>query len=418
MGRDTIQLENAVSTISHEYLMEFTPEYGIRESLHPELLDPEDPIVEFPEGKVDMDLFSFISAPNPAKVKTRTRPRAAHEVPLLTATSNRIIDIEDMTGASGSSGTPSTVEKSPLDFLNEDAPSLITESIRPEEQRKDELSQGAAPVRNPPHTGVTSEPDLEKETVDTGALVSKRRCKRGPDEAKANAPPKVLRKDYVAFHPSQGTLGGKSLASMGIRTGTTVSAPATQEIPVHTEGVSDPDLLSYSKLRPAPEQDVASIDKLPMSISKDLKVDEKEALLKEDYKPAVQIQRRVNPKIHESRKIPYSLKVDRAKVDVIAKIPHPTTVKGVRSFLGHTGFYRRFIYDFSKIVRPMTHLFEKETPFVFSKDCINAFETLKKKLTEAPILVVPDWNLPFKRMCDASDFGIGVVLGQRKTKHF
>ncbi|GJX35580.1 reverse transcriptase domain-containing protein [Tanacetum coccineum] len=68
--------------------------------------------------------------------------------------------------------------------------------------------------------------------------------------------------------------------------------------------------------------------------------------------------------------------------------------------------------------RPMTHLLKKETPFVFSKDCIDAFETLKKKLTEAPILVVPDWNLPFELMCDASDFAIGAVLGQRKMKHF
>ncbi|GJY33462.1 reverse transcriptase domain-containing protein [Tanacetum coccineum] len=118
-------------------------------------------------------------------------------------------------------------------------------------------------------------------------------------------------------------------------------------------------------------------------------------------------------KISKSR-----IEVDRAKVDVIAKLPHPTTVKGVRSFLGHAGFYRRFIQDFSKIARPMTHLLEKETPFVFSKDCIDAFETLKKKLTEAPILVVPDWNLPFELMCDASDFAIGAVLGQRKTKHF
>ncbi|GJS81290.1 reverse transcriptase domain-containing protein [Tanacetum coccineum] len=112
------------------------------------------------------------------------------------------------------------------------------------------------------------------------------------------------------------------------------------------------------------------------------------------------------------------IEVDRAKVDVIAKLLYPTTVKGVRSFLGHAGFYRRFIKDFSKIARPMTHLLEKETPFVFSKDSIDAFETLKKKLTEAPILVVPDWNLPFELMCDASDFAIGAVLGQRKTKHF
>ncbi|GJR61064.1 reverse transcriptase domain-containing protein [Tanacetum coccineum] len=118
-------------------------------------------------------------------------------------------------------------------------------------------------------------------------------------------------------------------------------------------------------------------------------------------------------KISKSR-----IKVDRAKVDVIAKLPHLTTVKGVRSFLGHAGFYRRFIQDFSKIARPMTHLLEKETPFVFSKDCIDVFQTLKKKFTEAPILVVLDWKLPFELMCDASDFAIGAGLGQRRSKHF
>nr|GEY05780.1 reverse transcriptase domain-containing protein [Tanacetum cinerariifolium] len=66
----------------------------------------------------------------------------------------------------------------------------------------------------------------------------------------------------------------------------------------------------------------------------------------------------------------------------------------------------------------MTHLLEKETPFVFSKECVDAFDTLKKKLTKSSILVVPDWNLPFELMYDASDFVIGAVLGQRKTKHF
>ncbi|GJR35158.1 reverse transcriptase domain-containing protein [Tanacetum coccineum] len=69
------------------------------------------------------------------------------------------------------------------------------------------------------------------------------------------------------------------------------------------------------------------------------------------------------------------IEVDKAKIDVIAKLPHPTTVKGVRSFLGHAGFYRRFIKDFSKISRPMTHLLEKNTPFIFSNECIQAFET-------------------------------------------
>ncbi|GJW97885.1 reverse transcriptase domain-containing protein [Tanacetum coccineum] len=112
------------------------------------------------------------------------------------------------------------------------------------------------------------------------------------------------------------------------------------------------------------------------------------------------------------------IEVDRAKVDVIAKLPHPTTVNGIRSFLGHAVFYRRFIQDFSKIARPMTHLLEKETSFIFSKECIKAFETLKTKLTQALILVVPDWDLPFEIMCGASDFAVRAVLGQRKTKHF
>ncbi|GKC06158.1 reverse transcriptase domain-containing protein [Tanacetum coccineum] len=112
------------------------------------------------------------------------------------------------------------------------------------------------------------------------------------------------------------------------------------------------------------------------------------------------------------------IEVDKAKIDVIAKLPHPTTVKGVRSFLGHAGFYRRFIKDFFKISRPMTHLLEKNTPFIFFDDCIQAFQTLKKKLTEAPILIAPDWDLPFELMCDASDFAIGAVLGQRHEKHF
>ncbi|GJW43103.1 reverse transcriptase domain-containing protein [Tanacetum coccineum] len=112
------------------------------------------------------------------------------------------------------------------------------------------------------------------------------------------------------------------------------------------------------------------------------------------------------------------IEVDKAKIDVISKLPHPTTVKGIQSFLGHAGFYRRFIKDFSKISRPMTHLLEKNTPFIFSEDCILAFQTLKKKLTEAPILIAPNWDQPFEIMCDASDYAIGAVLGQRIEKHF
>nr|GEX13646.1 reverse transcriptase domain-containing protein [Tanacetum cinerariifolium] len=112
-----------------------------------------------------------------------------------------------------------------------------------------------------------------------------------------------------------------------------------------------------------PEGDIC-VDKLPVIIAKDLKVDEKDALLK----------------VLKSHKRAIAWEI----ID---------------------------IKDFSKIARPMTHLLEKETLFVFSKDCIDAFETLKKKLTETSILLVLDWNLPFELMCDSSDFAIGAVLG-------
>ncbi|GKE68334.1 hypothetical protein Tco_1526406 [Tanacetum coccineum] len=184
MGKDTIQLETAVSTISLEYLLEFTFEYGILEDLHPELpglkvdervfptvvdwrinaLKDEmlvrgsytvddvavlntsrTPIQKQPEALLcivglsrryflgddvyptflndddrEMDLFNLISAQNPTNVRTGSRPRAAHEVPLLTATTNRVIAMEDATVASGSSGTPSTVEKSPTSLAGYD----------------------------------------------------------------------------------------------------------------------------------------------------------------------------------------------------------------------------------------------------------------------------------------------------------
>nr|GEZ42845.1 reverse transcriptase domain-containing protein [Tanacetum cinerariifolium] len=112
------------------------------------------------------------------------------------------------------------------------------------------------------------------------------------------------------------------------------------------------------------------------------------------------------------------IEVDKAKIEVISKLPHPTTVKGIRSFLGHAGFYRRFIKDFSKLSRPMTHLLEKNSPFIFSNDCIQAFRTIKENLIEAPILIAPNWDQPFELMCDASDYAVGAVLGQRVENHF
>ncbi|GKC22988.1 putative nucleotidyltransferase, ribonuclease H [Tanacetum coccineum] len=112
------------------------------------------------------------------------------------------------------------------------------------------------------------------------------------------------------------------------------------------------------------------------------------------------------------------LEVDKAKIDVISKLPPPTNIKGIRSFLGHAGFYRRFIKDFSKIARPLTKLLEKDTPFEFDDECQKAFESLKEKLTCAPVIVSPNWNLPFELMCDASDFAVGAVLGQKDGKNF
>ncbi|GKA51039.1 reverse transcriptase domain-containing protein [Tanacetum coccineum] len=112
------------------------------------------------------------------------------------------------------------------------------------------------------------------------------------------------------------------------------------------------------------------------------------------------------------------IEVDRAKIDVIAKLPYPTNVKGVRSSLGHAGFYRKFIKDFSMISKPMTQLLMKDAKFDFSDDCKKAFNILKEKLTTAPIIISPDWNVPFELMCDASDFAVGAVLGQRIDEKF
>ena len=103
-------------------------------------------------------------------------------------------------------------------------------------------------------------------------------------------------------------------------------------------------------------------------------------------------------------KISYrGIEVDKEKVETIEKLPPPALVKAIQSFLGHVGFYRRFIKDFSKIARPLTKLLEKDTPFIFSQECLNAFNILKEKLINAPIMIASDQNLPFELMCDLSD---------------
>nr|GEZ64066.1 reverse transcriptase domain-containing protein [Tanacetum cinerariifolium] len=166
-------------------------------------------------------------------------------------------------------------------------------------------------------------------------------------------------------------------------------------------------------------------NKLPVIIAKEPR---------KDYKPALQHQRWVNPKIHDVIKKEVEKLLDVVLIYPIFDSPWVSPVHYVPKKGGFTVFeneeneliptrlvtgWRVCIdYHFSKISRPMTHLLEKNTPFVFSEDCIQAFQTLKKKLTEAPILIASNWDLPFELTCDASDFAIGAVLGQRHEKHF
>ncbi|GJX64244.1 hypothetical protein Tco_0298587 [Tanacetum coccineum] len=188
--------------------------YFLGDDVYPIFLDDDDR---------EMDLFNLISALNPAKVKTGTRPCAAHEVPLLTATTTHIIVMEDVTEASESLGIPSPA--------------------------RDEVPHEIPLVGNPPTMEVAL--DLEPEAAAMGSLVRKRRRERGNGGADANAPPKVLRKEYAYVRSEKSTHGGKSLTSMGLAAGSTFVTPTD------AKSVSDPDLLSYAEPRPYPEQEIA-----------------------------------------------------------------------------------------------------------------------------------------------------------------
>ena len=112
------------------------------------------------------------------------------------------------------------------------------------------------------------------------------------------------------------------------------------------------------------------------------------------------------------------LEVDQSKISIIKTLAPPTTVEGIRSFLGHARFYRRFIKDFSNIARPLCRLLEKDTRFNFDDSCKAAFEEIKSRLVQEPIMDAPEWDQGFEVMCDASDFAMGAVLGKRKEKIF
>ncbi len=112
------------------------------------------------------------------------------------------------------------------------------------------------------------------------------------------------------------------------------------------------------------------------------------------------------------------IKVDNVKIKVIDKLSPLTSVKGIMSFSGHTGFYRRFIKDFSKIAKPLCMLLEHDKPFNFDENYLKASVDLTRALITTPVVVKPDWTMPFELMCDASDHFVGVVVGQWKGKIF
>jgi hypothetical protein len=108
------------------------------------------------------------------------------------------------------------------------------------------------------------------------------------------------------------------------------------------------------------------------------------------------------------------IQVDPSKIQVIKNLPTPKTQTDIRSFLGHAGYYRRFIKNFSKIASPLFVLLMKNAEFKWTNQCEEAFRTLKHKVSTAPILRGPDWTLPFHISSDASDTAIGAVLGQEE----
>ena len=97
-------------------------------------------------------------------------------------------------------------------------------------------------------------------------------------------------------------------------------------------------------------------------------------------------------------------------------MPPPKTMREVRAFLGHAAIYRCFIKDFSKIARPLCDLLAKNADFDFSPTCLESFDRLKRELTSAPIIRPLDWTKPFELMCDASNYALEAVLGQRIDK--
>ncbi|GJY85524.1 hypothetical protein Tco_0499550 [Tanacetum coccineum] len=206
----------------------------------------------------EMDLFNLISAPNPTVIKTGTRQRTTHEVPLLTATTNRVITMEDVVVTTTSSSTPAAIDKSPLDFSNEDATPLIADRADAERQIPTETPQEIPPTGDIATSGFVPEVNLEKDVAAMGVQKTKGLRKRVRSEAEANAPLKVLRTDHASVRPAPSTRGGKSMAALEKEVGATVPVPTPQEVP---RDVMEPDPLSYARPQTVPEKDVAQLSK-------------------------------------------------------------------------------------------------------------------------------------------------------------
>nr|GEW65475.1 hypothetical protein [Tanacetum cinerariifolium] len=151
---------------------------------------------------VEMDLFSLIHAPNPTKVKTESRPRAPHELPLLTLTTPRVIAMDEPATTTDSSGVPSAIESSPLDFAYE-AEAFGREAAAPEMPPPEEVPITTAPGAGQATEAVVVEPHAVRESR-----------KRGHEGIDANAPPKSLQRDHADLQPSSSSRGEKSLAAM------------------------------------------------------------------------------------------------------------------------------------------------------------------------------------------------------------
>lgn len=111
------------------------------------------------------------------------------------------------------------------------------------------------------------------------------------------------------------------------------------------------------------------------------------------------------------------IELDKGRIELIEQLSLPSDVKGMKNFIGHASFYKRFINDFAKIAKPLLELFEKEVPYFLNDECITAFHMIKRALITTPILQPPKEGEPFEIMSDASDYAVGAVLGQREGKN-